>query len=94
MRRNKDIQKNVKQLIEEYPHVVENSNILVVTYWLRFDGNLTLWSDVKNCTPAESITRAFRHIKNKEGLNIDAAIENAKLLQEQQFKIDYSPYAH
>ena len=95
MRRNKDIQKNVRQLIEEYPHIVTNSNLLVVTYWLRFDNNsLTYWDDIAKCTPAESITRAFRHVKKKDSLNLNAAVENARLLQQQQFKVDYSPHLH
>lgn len=58
------IKHNVKILSENNPEVKECYNLLLLTYWERFELAESL-NDLKRCTPAESITRAFRSLVKK-----------------------------
>lgn len=62
MSRKIDIVKhNVKILVEKNPEVKDCYNLLIIKYWEIYELAQNL-EDAKHCTPAETITRAFRSL--------------------------------
>jgi len=58
------IEKNVLTLYRMFPDIQRSYNSLVYYYWVFFDRAESI-EDIEECTPSESITRAFRSLRTK-----------------------------
>ncbi len=64
----------VRQILRDYPYARDNDVYLYILYLRKYDKDISKYinyipADVfKNATPFESVSRARRHIQNKEGL--------------------------
>jgi len=85
----KTISKNVLQLTKLYPEAVENYNTLISLYWNLIDG-VRVVDDIKNATPAESITRAFRMLVSKGLIQVPEKVKEARKEQEKLYKSEFS----
>lgn len=63
------VKHNVKILSEKQPEVKDCYNLLIIKYWNQFELALEL-EDAKRCTPAETITRAFRSLVKSGDIQI------------------------
>lgn len=68
MTNHKNIRKNLLDLIEMFPAVLQNRNELLRYYWSIYDDVKTI-SDVSKATSAESIMRNLRRL-GQEGIVI------------------------
>lgn len=55
------VQDNVLKLYKEYPMVFKTNNMLISSYWYFIDC-IRKVDQVKDATPADSITRAYRRL--------------------------------
>lgn len=80
----KNVKKNVRSLVEVYPHLVNrNYNELIRYYWIIFDG-VTNIDYLARATPAESITRNFRELV-REGV-IELSEESKKARKQTEYE--------
>ena len=56
------IKDNLIHLIKDFPSCIVSTNELCGRYWSVYDCRVPKFT---NCTPASSITRAFRKLKEK-----------------------------
>jgi len=61
------ISERIISLIKEYPECTKNYNLLIVSYWNKFED----FSNVQLCTSSESITRVFRMLVNSGEIVLD-----------------------
>lgn len=85
----KTVTKNVLQLTKLYPETIENYNILIANYWSIFDKVRTV-DDIKNATPAESITRSFRMLVSKGLIQVPEEVKEVRKEQEKIYKTEFS----
>jgi hypothetical protein len=82
MRANREtVRNNLLVMVNEFPEVKKNRNLLISTYWTLFDGAKSL-EDLKDCTNAETITRDFRILVSAGRIILEAEVKEA--LQEKE----------
>lgn len=82
------IKHNLRLLAKSEPEVKDNYNLLVVRYWMKFELASVL-EDVVDCTPAESITRAFRSLVHAGEIELTEEIKKIRRREEQLFEETY-----
>lgn len=88
-KRHKSVQENIMKLLQTFPNLGENYNTLVSFYWVLFDGISDL-NDLYRATPAETITRNFRHLVNIGKIEVPERIKKMRKEKEVEFKSEFS----
>jgi len=83
------IKENVKLLADKEPEVKDNYNLLTVRYWEKFEMAVHM-KDIASCTPAESITRAFRSLVNSGEIQLKEEIKKIRRREEKKFQEEYA----
>lgn len=86
--RQEVIKERVRHLVEKEPQTAANRNLLIVRYWMRYDGVKAL-EDSLGATAAESITRAFRALKNEGDIALSGSEHQALSELEGEYKKAY-----
>lgn len=91
--RSSAVQKNVKELVSEFPSLLENytSNKLVATYWEHIEGARTVQHVAHYCSSPEAITRAFRRLVTAGEIALSKESRQRNDQYQLSFKEDYSP---
>lgn len=90
MHGNSNVRKNLLELVNVIPQLVEfNYNQIVATYWLLID-NINDLGEVANVTPVETITRNFRRLVQDGLIVIPEHIRENRKKKEQQFRSEFS----
>lgn len=79
------IEKNVLTLYRMFPDIQRSYNSLVYYYWVFFDRAESI-EDIEECTPSESITRAFRSLKTKGKIKISPDVERSRRKKERDYR--------
>lgn len=82
------IKHNIKLLTKSEPEVKDNYNLLVARYWEKFEFANGL-QDIQLCTPAESITRAFRSLVNEGEIELKEEIKKIRRREEKEYQEVY-----
>lgn len=80
------IEKNVLTLYRMFPDIQRSYNSLVYYYWVFFDGAESI-EDIEECTPSESITRAFRSLKAKGKIKLSPDVERSRRKEERDYNV-------
>lgn len=88
--RSSQRQKQVKELVTQFPFLVENYNLLVSYFWKYIEGANGL-EDVASCSSAEAITRAFRRLVQSGEIVVPEDIKEKRLQYQESFREDYQP---
>jgi hypothetical protein len=84
-----NISKNILELVKVFPEVKTNYNALIMYYWTMFD-NATTISTITNCTPTESITRAFRKLVEFGLIHVPEVTKAKREAAAKVYKNDFS----
>lgn len=79
------VRSNVLELLQVYPELKENYNMLVTYYWTFYDGVSRL-TDVKHATPAESITRQFRKLVSSGVIDVPCKTKQVRREMEKVYR--------
>lgn len=90
MSKSKVRQELVKNLIDQFPYLTENYNLLVSHYWKYVEGANGL-EDVGSCSSAEAITRAFRRLVQSGKVVVPDEVREKRQQYQESFKEDYQP---
>jgi hypothetical protein len=82
------IQDNILWLVNRYPKVKDNYNLLVTSYWYVFEDAKT-FQDTEKCTSAESITRAFRKLVSEGLVTLNKDVEQMRNEREVEYRDKY-----
>lgn len=82
------IQNNITMLVREHPELANNRKALIKKYWEQLEGAKQL-TDILHCTPAESITRAFRKLVEEGEVQVDGKVQQMRLEMEEEFREFY-----
>lgn len=83
--RQKVVRDNILELLQVYPELKDNYNMLVTYYWVFYDGVNHL-TNVKHATPAESITRQFRKLVSSGVIDIPKETKQARQEKEKEYR--------
>lgn len=89
MKKSSLVKHNVKLLAEKEPEVKDNYNLLALRYWQKFEFATQL-KDISSCTPAESITRAFRSLVNTGEIELKEEIKKIRKREEKEYQKEYA----
>jgi len=78
------VKHNVKILTQNTPEVKDCYNLLIIKYWNQFECALQL-EDAKHCTPAETITRAFRSLVKSGDVEVGDVTKGKRKEKRQEF---------
>ncbi|RYI30478.1 hypothetical protein EVU96_08680 [Bacillus infantis] len=81
-------QHKVKELINQFPFLTDNTNQLVTYYWSYIEGAAS-FNDVSNCSSAESITRAFRRLVKSGEVTVSEETKQKRQQYQQEFREEY-----
>lgn len=82
------IKHNIKLLADAEPDVKDNYNLLTKRYWQKYDLANDI-EDIVNCTPSESITRAFRSLVKSGDITLKEEIKKIRKREEKEFQKEY-----
>ncbi|WMT39257.1 hypothetical protein RE628_17550 [Paenibacillus sp. D2_2] len=84
-----NIRKNIVEMLRTFPEVKENYNELVTTYWVLYDSVKDM-SDIRNATPAETITRQFRKLVELQEISPPARVYEARKEKAREYRTEFS----
>ncbi|PLR99509.1 hypothetical protein [Bacillus sp. T33-2] len=88
--RSSQRQKLVKQLVDRFPFLVENYNLLVSYYWQHVEGAKG-FDDTGRCSSPEAICRAFRRLVTAGEIVVPEEVKEKRAEYQENFREEYSP---
>lgn len=89
MSKQQNVRDKVKLLVKAEPQCAANYNLLIVRYWMKYEGAKDLTDVIVGCTSAESITRAFRALITAGEISLDQKTAQVRAEQEAEFRKEY-----